>query len=126
MSQINKNMDETKQLLDKIVEGIQERKGEKITIIDMSQLENYVCRYFVICQGKSNTHVSAIADSVKDYVREQIRVKPLATDGYGNAQWIAMDYGDAIVHIFQPEIRDFYKLENLWEDAVITQIPDLL
>jgi len=118
-------MDETKRLLDKISEGIQEKKGEKITIIDMSQLENYVCRYFVICQGKSNTHVSAIADSVKDYVREQIHVKPFATDGYTNAQWIAMDYGDIIVHVFQPEIRDFYKLESLWEDAAITQIPDL-
>ena len=125
MSQINRNMDETKRLLDKISEGIQEKKGEKITIIDMSQLENYVCRYFVICQGKSNTHVSAIADSVKDYVREQIRVKSFATDGYANAQWIAMDYGDIIVHVFQPEIRDFYKLESLWEDAAITQIPDL-
>jgi len=115
-------MDETKQLLDKIVGGIQEKKGEKITIIDMSKLENYVCRYFVICQGKSNTHVSAIADSVKDYVREQIRVKPFATDGYVNAQWIAMDYGDVIVHVFQPEIRDFYKLESLWEDAVVEEI----
>ncbi len=119
-------MDETKQLLDKIVEGIQEKKGEKITIIDMTKLENYVCRYFVICQGKSNTHVSAIADSVKDYVRSQIRVKPFATDGYANSQWIAMDYGDVMVHVFQPEFRDFYKLESLWEDAVTTQIPDLL
>ena len=119
-------MDETKQLLDKIVEGIQEKKGEKIAIIDMSQLENYVCRYFVICQGKSSTHVSAVADSIKDYVRKQIRVKPFAADGYTNAQWIAMYYGDIIVHVFQPEIRDFYRLESLWEDAVITQIPDLL
>ncbi len=119
-------MDETKRLLDKIVEGIQEKKGEKITIIDMSKLENYVCRYFVICQGKSNTHVSAIADSVKDYVRGQMRIKPFATDGYENAQWIALDYGDIIVHVFQPEIRDFYKLESLWEDAKITQIRDLL
>jgi len=118
-------MDETKQLLDKIVEGIQEKKGEKITIIDMSKLENYVCRYFVICQGKSSTHVSAIADSVKDYVRNQIRVKPFATDGYGNAQWIAMDYGDVIVHVFQPEIREFYKLESLWEDAVIEEVDEL-
>jgi len=119
-------MDATKQLLDKIVEGIQEKKGERITIIDMSLLENYLCRYFVIGQGKSNTHVSAIADSVRDYVREQIRVKPFASDGYANAQWIAMDYGDIIVHVFQPEIRDFYRLESLWEDAVITEVPDLL
>jgi ribosome-associated protein len=119
-------MDETEQLLDKIVEGIQEKKGEKIVTVDMSLLENYVCRYFVICQGKSNTHVSSIADSVKDYVRKQIQIKPFATDGYANAHWIAMDYGDIIVHVFQPEFRDFYRLESLWADAVITIVPDLL
>jgi len=119
-------MDNTKELLDKIVEGIQEKKGEKIVIVDMAQLENFVCRYFIICQGRSNTHVSAVADSVKDYVREKLKVKPFATDGNENAQWIAMDYGDVMVHVFQPEPRDFYRLENLWEDAIITKIPDLL
>ncbi|MFA6779312.1 MAG: ribosome silencing factor [Paludibacteraceae bacterium] len=118
-------MSETKEVIEKIIEGIQEKKGEKIVVVDMSKLENYVCRYFVICQGKSNTHVSAIADSVKDYVREQIRVKPFAMDGQINSQWIAMDYGEIIVHVFQPEYRDFYKLENLWADAVLTEIPDL-
>ena len=117
-------MDETKELVNKIIEGIQEKKGEKIVTVDMSQLENFVCRYFVICQGKSNTHVGAIADSVKDYVREKLKIKPFATDGYANAQWIAMDYGDILVHIFQPEPRDFYRLESLWEDAIITKIPD--
>ena len=119
-------MDETKELLGKIVEGIQEKKGEKIVIVDMSQLENYVCRYFVICQGKSNTHVAAIADSIRDYVREKLRIKPIASDGYINAQWIAMDYSDIIVHVFQPEFREFYRLESLWEDAIITNIPDLV
>jgi ribosome-associated protein len=117
-------MDNTKELLDKIVEGIQEKKGEKIVTVDMSRLENFVCRYFVICEGKSNTHVCAIADSVKDYVREKLKVKPFATDGYANAQWIAMDYGDIMVHVFQPAQRDLYRLESLWEDAIITKMPD--
>ena len=122
----NNNMDDTRELLDKIVEGIQEKKGGNIVTVDMSRLENFVCRYFVICQGKSNTHVSSIADSVRDYVREKLRVKPFATDGYVNAQWVAMDYGDIIVHVFQPEPRDFYRLESLWADAIITKIPDLV
>ena len=121
----NNNMDETQELLDKIIEGIQEKKGEKIVTVDMSRLENFVCRYFVICQGKSNTQVSAIADSVKKTVREKRKIKPFASDGYANAQWIAMDYGDVMVHIFQPYPRDFYRLESLWEDAIITEIPDL-
>lgn len=119
-------MNETKQLVSKIVEGIQEKKGEKIVTVDMSQLENYVCRYFVICQGRSNTHVTSIADSIKDYVRNNSKVKPFAADGYANAHWIALDYGEIIVHVFQPEYRDFYKLENLWEDAVIEEIPDVI
>ena len=121
-----KILDETALLVDKIVEGIREVKGEKIVAVDMSQIDNYVFRNFVICQGRSNTHVTSIADSVKDYVREQIKVKPFGTDGYANSLWIALDYGEVIVHVFQPELRDFYKLEDLWEDAVITEYPDEL
>ncbi|MBR4713845.1 MAG: ribosome silencing factor [Paludibacteraceae bacterium] len=120
-----KILDETELLVNKIVEGIQEKKGAKITVVDMSKLENYVFRYFVICQGNSNTHVCSIADEVKDYVRKQIKVKPFAVDGYNNAQWIALDYGEIILHVFLPEIRDFYSLETLWEDAEIKEIPDL-
>ena len=118
-------MSETKLVLDKIVEGIQEKKGEKIVIVDMTKLENYTCSYFVICEGRSTTHVSAVADSIKDYVRKEIRVKPFATDGYTNSQWIAMDYGEIIVHVFLPELREFYQIESLWEDAELTEIPDL-
>lgn len=118
-------MIDTKVVLDKIVEGIQERKGNKITIVDMTNIENYTCSYFVICQGISTTQVSSIADSIKDYVREQIRVKPFAVDGYTNSQWIAMDYGDIIVHVFLPELREFYQIETLWEDANLIEIPDL-
>lgn len=120
-----KILDETELLVNKIVEGIQEKKGENITIVDMSEIDNYVFRNFVICQGKSNAHVSSIADSIKDYVREQIKVKPFATDGYQNAQWIALDYGEVIVHVFQPELREFYNIETLWEDAKLTEIPNL-
>lgn len=118
-------MEDTKIVIEKIVEGIQEKKGLKITVVDMSELENYVCQYFVICEGKSSTHVEAIADSIKDYVRDEIRVKPYAVDGVINSQWIAMDYGEIIVHVFQPEYRQFYKLESLWADAKLTEIPDL-
>ncbi len=120
-----KVLDETELLVNKIVEGIQERKGTGITIVDMSNLENYVFRYFVICQGNSNTHVCSIADEVKDYVRENIKVKPFAMDGYNNAEWIALDYGEVILHVFLPETRQFYSLETLWEDAEIKEIPDL-
>ena len=118
-------MTETQILLKNIIEGIQEKKGKKIVNIDLTKLEGLVYNYFVICEGDSTTHVSAIADSVKDYVRKNIKVKPFASDGYQNAQWIVFDYDDILVHVFLREIREFYRLENLWSDAKITEIPDI-
>jgi ribosome-associated protein len=117
-------MDETKLLVQKIVEGIQEKKGKRITIVDMTKLEA-VCRYFVICEGTSNTQILAIEDSINDYVRKSIHEKPFAVDGMSNALWIAMDYGEVMVHIFEPESRFFYDLEHLWSDAILTDVPDL-
>ena len=118
-------MTETQILLKNIIEGIQEKKGKKILSIDLSELEGLVYNYFVICEGDSTTQVAAIADSVRDYVREHIKVKPFASDGYQNAQWIVFDYGDVLVHIFLRETREFYCLESLWSDAKITEIPDI-
>lgn len=117
-------MDETKVLVQKIVEGIQEKKGKKIILVNMTKLDA-ICRYFVICEGTSNTQIAAIEDSVEDYVRKQIDERPFAVDGLNNALWIAMDYGDVMVHIFEHETRAFYDLEHLWSDAILTGIPDL-
>lgn len=117
-------MVENEQIVSKIVEGIQEKKGEKIVVVNLTKLPEAPCCYFVICEGGSNTQVGAIADSVEDYVRETIRVKPYATDGYDNCVWIAMDYGQIIVHVFQREARAFYDIEHLWEDAEIREIKD--
>lgn len=117
-------MSVTKILVDKIIEGIQERKGKHITVVDMTKLDA-ICRYFVICEGTSNTQINAITDSVKDYVREKTGEKPFAVDGLSNALWIAMDYGDVMVHIFERETRAYYNLEHLWSDAKLTVIPDL-
>ncbi len=117
-------MAETKQVLSAIVEGLQEKKAKKITIVDMTQLEA-PCAYFVIAQGESNTQVMSMTTSVKDYVREHLKTKPFAVDGTDNCLWVAMDYSEIIVHIFQPEVREYYDIEHLWNDAVITNIPDL-
>lgn len=108
-----------------IIEGIQERKGRGITIVDMSHIESAATPKFVIAQGSSPTHVSAIADSVRDYVLEHGGIKPYNYDGYTNSEWIVIDYGDTLVHIFLPEARLRYNLEDLWSDACITVIPDL-
>jgi len=118
-------MIETESLVNRIKEGIQEKKGKRIIIVDMTNIES-ICSFFVICEGTSNTQIMAITDSIQDYVRKTTGEKPFATDGLGNATWIAMDYGDVIVHIFEPSSRAFYNLEHLWSDAKLTDIPDLV
>ncbi|MFV0390677.1 MAG: ribosome silencing factor [Paludibacteraceae bacterium] len=118
-------MTEDKEIVEKIVEGIQEKKGKKIVVVDLNKLPDASCGYFVICEGDSVTHVNSVAFSVKDWVNEKLHVKPYASDGFENSQWIAMDYGTIIVHVFQREYREFYDLEHLWLDADLGYIPDL-
>lgn len=113
------------ELLHLITEGIQERKGHNISIIDLSDIESAGVSQFVICEGSSPTQVSAIADSVREYLLEKAGVKPYNYDGYQNSQWIVIDYGDTLVHVFLPQERSRYNLEELWSDAKITEIPDL-
>lgn len=108
-----------------VIEGIQERKGRNITHVDLSGIETAAAQNFIICQGTSTMQVSAIADSVREYLQENAQIKPYNYDGYQNSQWIVIDYGHTFVHVFLPETRQLYKLEELWSDAKINQIPDL-
>lgn len=115
----------TTDLLPLIVEGIQDRKGKKITVVDLSEIESAAAQRFVICEGSSTQNVAAIADNIRESLLEKVRVKPYNYDGYGNSQWIVIDYGDTMVHVFLPETRYLYDLEGLWCDAKLTDIPDL-
>lgn len=114
----------TEQLVQTITKGIQAKKGNGIVIADLSNIDGSIANYFVICQGNSPTQVEAISESVNDYVREHAGEKPTHVIGLGADQWVAMDYSDVLVHIFLPDTRAFYDLENLWEDAKLTRIPD--
>ena len=114
-----------KQLIETIVEGIQEKKGKKITTVDLSDIESAAASYFVICEGQSTTQVAAIADSVREYVQQHTGIKPFGYDGYQNSQWIIIDYGSILAHIFLPEYRNYYKLEQLWNDAKLAESPDV-
>ena len=107
----------TELLLGNILEGIRKVKGKEIVNIDLEGLENRICSYFVICHGDSNTHVNAIADSVDRELKEKAGLSTLHAEGHGNAQWVLMDYGPVVVHVFQKEYRDFYRLEELWADG---------
>lgn len=112
------------ELLASIIEGIRAKKGARIVTVDMTLIETAPCDYFVICQGNSPQQVEAITDSVADTVRLQAAEKPAAVAGLENAEWVAMDYGNVMVHVFVPDARQYYDLEHLWEDARLSELPD--
>ena len=116
---------ENEQIVEKIVEGIQERKGKEIVVVNMRKLKEAPCSYFVICEGDSNVHVNAVALSIKDYVQKEIDIKPYASDGFENCEWIAMDYGQIIVHVFQRATRQYYDIDHLWADADLQHIENI-
>jgi len=108
----------TKKLLKAIVDGAKNKKGEKIISLDFSKIENSVCKYFIICHADSNIQVNAIAASIENNVRIELKEKVWQKGGYENSFWIILDYVNIVVHIFQKEYREFYKLESLWADAI--------
>ena len=120
-----KYMDQTEELVKTIVEGLQGKKGKNIVTVDLTQLSGSICQYMIICEGSTPTQVSALSDSAWDFAHRKAGEKPLSIDGAQRAEWIGMDYGTVLVHIFLPELREFYNLENLWSDAKVTQIVDL-
>ena len=109
-------------LIAAIIKGIDEVKGEDIKLLDLREIENTVCDYFIICSGGSNTQVNAISGSVQKIVSKELKDKPWHIEGQGNSEWVLMDYVNVVVHIFQKHVRDFYDIESLWGDAKITEI----
>ena len=114
-----------KELVKAAIKGIQEKKGKGIKVVDLGTIDGSITQYFVICEGTSPQHADAIAESVEDTLRIELHEKPVHMVGKENNMWIAMDYVDIMVHVFIPEARDFYNLENLWQDAPIEEIEDL-
>jgi ribosome-associated protein len=111
-----------KDLLKTITDIILDKKGKEITIIDLSSINYAFCDYFIVCHGDSITQTSAIAESISVKIKENHGLHSDHIEGLQNAQWILMDYGSIVVHIFQKEFRDYYKLEDLWGDAQISII----
>ena len=118
-------MEASTQLVETIKKGIQEKKGKRIVVADLQGIDGAIARYFVICQGSSPAQVEAITESIGEMARIELDEKPARVAGLENAQWVARDYGDVLVHVFLPDVRSYYDLEHLWEDADLIQIPDL-
>lgn len=106
-------------LLDAVIEGVKEKKGKNIVCLDLRKIKNAAFEHFVICEADSTTQVDAIAQSVKDEVKKLTGERAYHSEGFENKQWILIDYVTVIVHIFLPDVREYYKLESLWADAEV-------
>ena len=118
----NKPRITSEKLVDAIIKGMQEVKGNDIVSIDLRGIPNAVCDFFVICHGTSNTQVGALSDSVEREVYKTLNEDAFSKEGKENAEWILLDYFDVVVHIFQREAREFYGIEKLWADAEVKEI----
>ena len=109
-------------LIAAIIKGIDDVKGDNIQLLDLREIENTVCDYFIVCSGSSNTQVNAISGSVQKIVSKELHDKPWHVEGQGNSEWVLMDYVNVVVHIFQNQFREYYDIESLWGDAKVTAI----
>ncbi|PSG88742.1 ribosome silencing factor [Aurantibacter aestuarii] len=119
---MSKNKNNSDDLIAHIISGIEDVKGKEINLLDLRELENTVCDYFIICEGTSNTQVNAIVSSIQKKVSKAIKDKPWHVEGENNGEWVLMDYVNVVVHVFQKHIREYYDIEGLWGDAKTTVI----
>ena len=115
-------LENTDQLIAAIVDALENIKGEDIRILDLRDIENAVCKYFIVCSGSSTTQVNALAGSVQKQVSKFLQEKPFQVEGTEKADWVLLDYIDIVVHIFQKSVREYYDIESLWGDAKLTEI----
>ena len=104
-----------------IIKAIQEKKGENIVSLDLRKIPEAVSDYFIVCEATSTTQVRAIADFVEETVKKELGENPYKHEGFNALQWVLIDYVNIVVHIMQPETRKFYRLEEMWSDAILQE-----
>ncbi|MEZ4910206.1 MAG: ribosome silencing factor [Saprospiraceae bacterium] len=109
---------------DLIVDAIQDIKGKRIIKLDLTKLDDAPAKFFIICEGESTTQVKAISERIQQKIKETYQIRPNHTEGVDGSKWVLVDYFDTIVHVFYPETRHFYEIEELWGDASITTYED--
>ena len=113
------------QLNEIIVDAIQDIKGKNIVKLDLRKLDDAPTDYFIICEGDSNTQVQAIDDNIQKRIKQELATFPSHVEGKQGSMWVLVDYFLTVVHIFHPEKRAFYEIEDLWSDAQITEYANL-
>jgi ribosome-associated protein len=117
-----RHLTDSEQLCENVVKGMSEKKGEEIAVIDLRELRHAVADFFVICNGTSEPHIGAIADSVEEMVYKSMQQDPYKREGMENKEWVLLDYVDVVVHVFQTDKRHHFSLEKLWGDAPIKYV----
>jgi len=104
-----------------IIHAIQQKKGENIVSLDLRKIPEAVTDFFVICHASSTTQVKAISDHIEALVKDECAEAPFRHEGQHAAQWVLVDYINVVVHVMHEEARKFYKLEEMWSDAQVTE-----
>lgn len=105
------------------IECASEKKAFDLSALDLREIASFA-EFFVLCSGANQRQVQAISDEIEEQLKKQLSQRPVRIEGYRTAEWILMDYGDFIIHIFEKNARDFYDLERLWRDAKKVELPE--
>jgi ribosome-associated protein len=105
------------------VQCASEKKAVNMVALDLREIASFT-EYFVIASGTNQRQVQAIADEINEQLKKQLNRRPVRIEGYNSAEWVLLDYGDFVVHLFDKEARDFYDLERLWRDARRVDLPE--
>ena len=117
-----KKKSDSEKLTELVVKGMQEKKAEDIVIMDLREVKNAIADFFVLCSGNSDKQLSAISDSVDEFVYKDLKENPWHSEGKNNKEWMLLDYITVVAHIFKKDKREFFALEKLWGDAKTTSI----
>jgi len=119
------NTTESVEVTDLIIDSIQDIKGQNIVKLDLRQIGEAPADFFIVCEGESTTQVSSIAGNIEKRLKLEMDMKPLHIEGKAGNTWVLVDYFDIIVHVFYPETRKFYDIEQLWSDAITTEYQNI-
>jgi ribosome-associated protein len=114
---------DTAAVLDLFIEAVTKKKALNLVVLDVHNLTS-IADAFIICSGRSNRQVNAIADATVDHLKKH-KIRPLSVEGTGEGHWVLLDYGDVVIHIFYEPVREFFDLEGLWVDAKRIETPAL-
>ena len=108
-------------LIKTIIAAIQDKKGENIISLDLRKINEAVADFFIICEAGNPPQIKAIAENVERKVKEKCEENPWHQEGYKTLQWVLLDYVNVVIHVMQTDTRKFYKLEEMWSDAVLQE-----